>query len=90
MAAIVQTTEAIQTLLRRGLTPVTDHRDALLELGFERGYPRIKRGYEATLWERSIKLAQRSRNGSRLLARERAILDAEVCQAPRLDEAQAR
>jgi len=75
MAAIVHTTEAIQTLLRRGLTPVTDNRDALLELGFERAYPQIKRGYEATLWERSIDLEHRSRDGYRLLARQRAILD---------------
>jgi hypothetical protein len=75
MAAIVHTTEAIQTLLRRGLTPVTDNRDALLELGFERAYPQVKRGYEASLWERSIELEHRSRGGYRILARERAILD---------------
>jgi len=75
MAAIVHTAEAIQTLLRRGLTPVTDNRHALLELGFERAYPQVKRGYEATLWERSIDLAQRASDGRRVLARERAILD---------------
>jgi hypothetical protein len=76
MAAIVHTTEAIQTLLRHGLTPVTDNRSALLELGFERSYPQIERGYEATLWERSIELAVRSRDGYKRFARQRAILDA--------------
>jgi hypothetical protein len=75
MAAVVHTSEAIQTLLRRGLTPVTDNRNALLELGFERAYPQIERGYEATLWERSIELDQRSRQGYRIRARERAILE---------------
>jgi len=75
MAAIVHTTEAIQTLLRHGLTPVTDNHDALVELGFERAYPQIRRGYEATIWERSIDFGKRSRDGNRVLARQRAILE---------------
>jgi hypothetical protein len=75
MAATVHTIDAIQTLLRRGLMPVTDNRDALLELGFERTYPQVASGYEATLWERSIELDQRSRGGYRMLARQRAVLE---------------
>ena len=77
MATVVHTAEAIRTLLRRGLTPVTDNRDALIELGFERAYPQIKRGYEALFWERSVELDSRSRDGYRILARERAILQLE-------------
>jgi hypothetical protein len=73
--SIVHTTEAIESLLRRGLTPITDNRDALLELGFERAYPQVARGYEAALWERSIEFGRSSPNGYRVRACERAILD---------------
>jgi hypothetical protein len=73
--SIVHTTEAIQSLLRRGLTPITDNREALLELGFERAYPQVARGYEAALWERSIEFGRSSRDGRRVRACERAVLE---------------
>jgi len=71
--AIVHSCEHIELILRRGLTPLTDNRDALLALGFERAYPQVKRGYEATIWERSI---EHHAPGSlrRVLARQRAVL----------------
>jgi hypothetical protein len=71
---IVHSAAAIQDLLRRGLTPTTDNRDALLGLGFERAYPQFLRGYESSIWERSIVLERRARDGSRMLARQRAFL----------------
>jgi hypothetical protein len=66
--------EAIQHTLRRGLTPVTENREALLQLGFSRAYPQIAHGYEASLWERAVEHRHRATDGSRLLVRERAIL----------------
>ncbi len=75
MQAIVHSAEAIQTLLRRGLTPITDNRDALVELGFERAFPQIARGQDAKVWERSIELDRRSRDGYRMRVRERAVLE---------------
>jgi hypothetical protein len=72
MQAIVHTLPAIQTLLRMGLTPITDNLDALTQLGFERAYPQIHTGYDSTIWERSIDMGRRNRDGLRLLARERA------------------
>lgn len=75
MRAIVHSTADIETLLRRGLTPITDNRTALLELGFQRAYPQIVRGYEATIWERGIDAASRSRDGHRMLVRQRALLE---------------
>ncbi len=73
--SIVHTTEAIVSLLQRGLTPITDNREALLELGFERAYPQISRGYEAAVWERSIEFGRSSRDGRRVRACERALLE---------------
>jgi hypothetical protein len=66
--------DAIQHTLRRGLTPVTENREALLQLGFSRAYPQIAHGYEASLWERAVEHRHRAVDGSRRLARERAIL----------------
>jgi hypothetical protein len=66
--------EAIQHTLRRGLTPVTENREALLQLGFARAYPQIAHGYEACLWERAVEHPHRALDGSRRLVRERAIL----------------
>jgi hypothetical protein len=60
-------------LLSRGLSPITDNRNALLELGFERAYPHIRGGYESTVWERSIE-RRRKHDGYRVLVRERAYL----------------
>jgi hypothetical protein len=73
MAATVHFVEDVAMLLRHGLSPVTDNRDALLELGFERAYPGVHRGYESTIWERSIERYRRH-DGYRILARERAFL----------------
>jgi hypothetical protein len=71
---IVHSAAAIQDMLRRGFTPTTDNRDALIGLGFERAYPQFLRGYESTIWERSIVLDRRAHDGSRMLARQRAFL----------------
>jgi hypothetical protein len=70
----VNSLEAINNLLRRGLTPVTEKRDALLNLGFARAYPHVASGYEATIWERAVEYGRRAAAGSRLLVRQRAIL----------------
>lgn len=75
MRAIVHSTADIENLLHRGLTPVTDNRAALLDLGFQRAYPQIVRGYDATIWERAIDATSRSRDGSRMLVRQRALLE---------------
>lgn len=70
---IVRLAEELAALLRRGMSPVTDDRDALLALGFERAYPQVPNGYESTIWERSIDHHRRP-DGLRVLARERAYL----------------
>jgi hypothetical protein len=72
--AIVHSVDGIELLLRRGLSPITDNRDALLALGFARTYPQIARGYESTIWERSVEYS-RATYGRRALARQRAFLD---------------
>jgi hypothetical protein len=69
----VHSAAAIVNLLRRGLTPITDNESALVELGFARAYPQVRRGYEATVWERSIDHGRRP-DGYRVLARQRAFL----------------
>ena len=74
MTTIVHSAGAIQDLLRRGLTPTTDNREALIDLGFERAYPQYRAGYESTIWERSIVLEIRARTGERMLGRQRAFL----------------
>lgn len=76
--AIVHSTTDIENLLRRGLTPITDNRTALLELGFQRAYPQIVRRYEATIWERAIDAATRARDGDRMLVCQRALLETRV------------
>ena len=75
MRAIVHSTADIENLLHRGLTPITDNRTALLELGFQRAYPQIVRGYDATIWERAVDAATRARDGQRMLVRQRALLE---------------
>jgi hypothetical protein len=75
MTTIVHSAAAIQAMLTRGLTPTTDNRDALIDLGFQRAYPQFRAGYESTIWERSIVLEIRARNGERMLGRQRAFLD---------------
>ena len=73
MKIIVQSAEEVVAILRRGLSPLTDNRDALMALGFERAYPQVRKGYESTIWERSIEHHRRP-DGHRALARERAYL----------------
>ena len=75
MPQTVHTTEAIEALLRRGITPKTDNLDALLELGFARSIPRAEDGYDATLFERSREHDRRASDGSRLFIRERAVFE---------------
>jgi hypothetical protein len=78
MKTIVHIAEDLVALLGRGLSPITDNRDALLALGFERAYPQIRAGYESTVWERSIE-RRRRHDGRCVRARERAFLiDADV------------
>jgi hypothetical protein len=73
----VHSREAIEALLRRGATPKTDNRDALIALGFVRSSPRANGGYDETIWERSVDRAERSISGHRVMVRERAILEQE-------------
>ncbi|GAC1303833.1 MAG: hypothetical protein NVSMB19_14170 [Vulcanimicrobiaceae bacterium] len=74
MSQIAHTVEEIEAVLRRGLTPQTDNRAALLELGFVRSSPHLAHGYESTIWERSRDHAERAASGLRLFVRERAVL----------------
>jgi hypothetical protein len=69
----VQSPEAIENMLRHGLTPLTANRDALVCLGFSRAYERAT-GYDATIWERAVDHGRRASDGSRMLVRQRAIL----------------
>jgi hypothetical protein len=73
MKTTVHHAEELAALLCRGLSPITDNRDALLALGFERAYPQIRGGYESTIWERSVERRRRP-DGQRACARERAYL----------------
>jgi hypothetical protein len=77
MKTIVHSPEDLVLILRRGLNPITDNRDALLELGFQRAYPQIHSVRESTIWERSIEHG-RTADGFRQFARERAFLVAPV------------
>jgi hypothetical protein len=71
----VHSLEAIEAILRRGATPKTDNREALVALGFVRSSPRSNGGYDETIWERSVDRAERSTTGQRVMVRERAILE---------------
>jgi hypothetical protein len=73
MPALVHTASDIEQMLRRGLAPITDNASALMELGFERAYPQVRSGFDATIWERSIDLPA-ARDGMKRLVRERAFL----------------
>ncbi len=77
MPETVHSLEAIEAILRRGATPKTDNREALIALGFVRSSPRANGGYDETIWERSVDRAERSTSGQRVMVRERAILEAE-------------
>lgn len=71
--AIAHSREHIELMLLHGLTPLTDNRNALLALGFERAYPQVTRGYEASLWERDIEHNAAS-SLRRVRYRQRAVL----------------
>jgi len=73
MHATVNSIEAIQAMLRRGLTPITENHEALLALGFVPAYPQIRAGYESTIWERAVDLPVAA-DGRRRMVRERAYL----------------
>jgi hypothetical protein len=75
LLATVHSVEAIEALLRRGLTPKTDNREALIELGFVRSSPAAAAGYDESLWERSVDNKSTPAGGQRVLVRERAILE---------------
>ncbi|HTJ28285.1 MAG TPA: hypothetical protein VMA36_19155 [Candidatus Limnocylindria bacterium] len=70
---IVHDAQDVVASLRRGMSPVTDNRNVLLSLGFERAYPQVSAGYDSTIWERSVAQKRRA-DGLRVLARERAFL----------------
>ncbi|HYZ15748.1 MAG TPA: hypothetical protein VE591_05075 [Candidatus Acidoferrum sp.] len=74
MSAIVHTCNDIRELLRRGLTPITDNPEALIELGFTRAFPEHERDFESTIWERRVDVGQRTQDGVKQLVRERAFL----------------
>jgi hypothetical protein len=74
MQSLAHTSSEIQNMLRIGLAPITDNADALVSLGFQRAYPQILKGYDSTIWERSIDIDRRSREGQRLMVRQRAYL----------------
>ena len=73
MTRVAHTKTAITDALRRGLSPLTDNEDALIELGFTRAYPQVRALYDAMIWERTIDYS--SPNGMRKRARQRAFLD---------------
>ena len=74
MQSLVHTASQIQNMLRIGLAPITDNADALVNLGFQRAYPQVPKGYDSTIWERSIDIDRRSREGQRQMVRQRAYL----------------
>jgi hypothetical protein len=72
----VRRKEEISTLLARGLAPITDNVDALIELGFAPSFPNSANNYEAAIWERSIDHGYRStgRGLRRVMIRQRAFV----------------
>jgi hypothetical protein len=70
---IAQSADELVVILQRGLSPLTNNRDALLALGFERAYPQVRTGHDSTIWERTIDHHRRP-DGYRVMARERAYL----------------
>jgi hypothetical protein len=75
----VSVRQDIERLLLRGLAPITDNAAALIELGFSRAYPNAARGFESTVWERSLDRGYRQtgRGLRRVLVRQRAFLAAQ-------------
>jgi hypothetical protein len=56
MKSLAHTTSDIQNMLHKGWVPITDNADALANLGFQRAYPHIRKGYDSTIWERTLTL----------------------------------
>jgi hypothetical protein len=75
MSVIVHSAADILAMLHRGLTPITDNRDALIDLGFERAYPQLRSGYDSKIWERSVAVGAAPPDGIRRMVRERAFLE---------------
>ena len=73
MNLIAQSADELSAILRRGLSPLTNNRDALMALGFERAYPQAREGRDSTIWERIIDHHRRP-DGLLVRARERAFL----------------
>ncbi len=74
LTTVAHSIDEIEAILRRGLTPITDNLEALVDLGFHRAYPQIRSGYDSTIWERSVD-SGRSPGETRALARQRAYLE---------------
>lgn len=74
LTAVAHSIDEIEAILRRGLSPVTDNREALHSLGFHRAYPHVHGGYDSTIWERSVD-SGRAPGQRRALARQRAYLE---------------
>jgi anti-anti-sigma regulatory factor len=72
----VHTPEEIMTMLDRGLTPITNNRSALIDLGFEPAQPKATRAHLAALWERTLNLGYRvtERGYRQVSIRQRAFL----------------
>jgi len=72
----VHTPEEIITMLDRGLAPITDNRNALIDLGFEPAQPKATRSHFAALWERTLNLGYRvtDRGYRQVSIRQRAFL----------------
>jgi hypothetical protein len=81
----VHSLQELETLLRRGLKPLTTNRDALLCLGFSRACPRATSGYDSRIWERTIDPGRRSQDGLRTLVHQRAILTGAAASEPASD-----
>jgi hypothetical protein len=75
LSVIVHSAAEILAMLHRGLTPITDNRDALVGLGFERAYPQVRGGYDSKIWERSVTVGPMLPDGLRRIVRERAFLE---------------
>ena len=73
MPTLVHSVSEIQDLLRRGLTPITDNRAGLIELGFAPVRADELHSLDE-MWERSADHPQRAANGQRMLVRQRAVL----------------
>ena len=74
--ATVHHTEDIGRMLVQGLAPITDNREALVDLGFEPAHPWATTKYERSVWERLVERTYHDARGAhhRVFIRERAFL----------------